>query len=166
MPGKSAQLEDLVRLTREVTGVSNELFGTEMRVYRVAALRPAAITDGTLKGYDARNVFEYRGLSWVSHKQGRAAEGSYIGADFGATPLPFERLTVRWIQPKATPRRVRLEYSSNALSWALAHEVQVAAGQPTSFDILRFGAQRYWRLLAVEVPEHGRFGVSEFDFSP
>ena len=165
----------MAQLLSTVAGLTSDLVYNTLRVYRIhsaggPAGRATAISDGSATGSRPNYAFYGSGNGWNSDKTGIRAVGSYIGWDYGGGGLHSTRLVkIRWVATQA-PQRIRFEYSDDGRKWYSAGEFGVEF--PDSVQLLRqdefalenFGPHRYWRAVAVEMPDNRRFGVVEIEF--
>jgi hypothetical protein len=175
--GQLASAADVARLWANVRGERRDSQGPTLKVYRRGPPggpegRETAFSDGTQTGYLPIFAFDGYENAWVSDRAGKAAEGAYVGYDFGGGgSIASNEVSIRWIASTQTPSRVRIEVSDDASTWRSAGEFQINYGHgDANYREDRFALHgefqgRYWRLVATEVPNDRRFGVTEVTFS-
>ena len=156
------------------------LYHVERRFYDqrtpfgVVAARARPISSPSVAGNDAAKAFDGMGYVWLADARGRAAQGAYIGADYGE-PTTVAKVRIKWVAERWLPSRLVVQYSDNGQSWRTAvtwHEVAPpdqhdSPGLKRWFEAIplpRSGAHRLWRVQAVDVPAGNYFGLDELEF--
>ena len=144
--------------------------GPELRIFRMPK-RPVAISSGHLAGYVPEYAFDTTGNAWNVAEVGDAAEGAYIGLDFGSNnEVRVRSVTVKWIYAQSTPREVGIEYSDDGEVWlpaadfAISYEASEPNWKESELTLPPTDPHRYWRLVARDVADRRRFGLSELQF--
>lgn len=156
----------------------NPPVGPELRVYRLNPPgtpdgRPAGFASATAAGYLVAYAFDGTGNAWACGLPVAALTQCYIGFDFGrGGERQVNAVRVQWVYGAATPKTMRIEFSSDKENWTSAATVAVPdypTGAPNfrvdTFNLAPHGRHRYWRIVAAEASsaQHG-FALNEIAF--
>jgi len=132
------------------------------------------ISSASASGYGAANAFDGTGYVWLAKGQGLAADGAYIGVDYGDARIAVAKIRIKWVAAHWLPSRLQIQYSDDGRRWitVLTRPETAPPDQHNSPGLKRWveeirlprnGKHRMWRIAADGVPPTNYFGVDELE---
>jgi hypothetical protein len=176
--GFGPQQPGIVLFQLDVDGLIRSLPAEQLRL-AARAFASSSADDGCPEyavKVNPENAVQVLGDYWRSAKQGEAADGEFVGADFRRKIEPKE-LTIKWVASSWLPGAIEVEYSDDGETWeggagsfsvaSPADPAKAATGDnrwEEKFALTDVGAHSFWRVVARSVPPGNFFGMEFIRF--